>query len=187
MRIYLDINTALVGAYVLLKVSDLNPVATNFLSGKEYFITPVKLTIAILLNSFAVMEVIPYFRNLQFGKGKLVLGGLPSGFFGGLSGNQGALRSAFLIKSDLSKEAFIATGVVVACIVDFSRLGVYLTRFAKSGFQENLTLVIAATASAFAGAYAGRAMLRVVTLKAARIAVTTMLVILSVALAFGIV
>lgn len=42
----------------------------------------------------------------------LPLGGLLSGFFGGLSGNQGALRSAFLLKAGLSKEAFIATGTV---------------------------------------------------------------------------
>jgi uncharacterized membrane protein YfcA len=178
---------ALVGAYVLLQVSELKPIATYFLWGNEYFITPVKLTIAILLISFVLMEGVPSFRKLQFGKGKLVLGGLLSGFFGGLSGNQGALRSAFLIKSDLSKEALIATGVVIACIVDFSRLGVYLTRFARSGLQENLSLVIAATVSAFIGAYAGRALLKVVTLKAVQITVTTMLVILSVALGFGIV
>jgi uncharacterized membrane protein YfcA len=178
---------ALVGAYVLLRVSELRPVATYFLGGNEYFITPVKLTIAILLISFVLMEAVPYLRNLQFGKDKLVLGGLLSGFFGGLSGNQGALRSAFLIKSDLSKEALIATGIVVACIVDFSRLGVYLTSFARSGLQENLTLVIAATVSAFAGAYTGRVMLKAVTLNAVRITVTTMLVILSVALGFGIV
>src|SRR5688572_599321 len=120
---------AMAGAYVLLQVSELKPVATYFFRGNEYFITPVKLTVAILLIGFVLIEGVPYFRNLQFGNDKLVLGGLLSGFFGGLSGNQGALRSAFLIKSDLNKEAFIATGVVIACIVDFSRLGVYLTRF----------------------------------------------------------
>ena len=33
-----------------------------------------------------------------------------SGFFGGLSGMQGALRSAFLARAGLSKEAFVASG-----------------------------------------------------------------------------
>lgn len=47
-----------------------------------------------------------------------------SGFFGGLSGNQGAFRSAFLIKAGLSKDAYIATGVVAAVIVDLTRLGI---------------------------------------------------------------
>jgi uncharacterized membrane protein YfcA len=178
---------ALVGAYLLLRVSNLKAFTTYSLWGNEYSITPVKLVIAVLLIAFALMEVIPYFKNLQFGKDKLVIGGVLSGFFGGLSGNQGALRSAFLIKSGLSKESFIATGIVVACIVDFSRLGVYMTRFSKSGLQENLALVIAATVSAFIGAYAGNTLLKKVTLHAVQVFVTVMLVILSIALGLGIV
>jgi hypothetical protein len=39
--------------------------------------------------------------------------------------NQGALRTVFLIRANLSKESFIATGVVIACIVDVIRLSVY--------------------------------------------------------------
>ena len=178
---------ALAGAYLLLQISDFQPIYSYEFSNKEYSITPVKLIIAILLIFFALTEVIPYFKKLQFGKEKLVLGGLLSGFFGGLSGNQGALRSAFLIKSNLSKEAFIATGIVVACIVDFSRLGVYMTRFSKSGLHDNLTLVIAATLSAFIGAYLGNRLLKKVTLKTVQIIVTVMLFILSIALGSGIV
>jgi len=43
----------------------------------------------------------------------LPLGGVVSGFFGGLSGNQGAFRSAFLLGAGLGKDAFIATGVLL--------------------------------------------------------------------------
>lgn len=43
---------------------------------------------------------------------------LCSGFFGGLSGNQGTFRSAFLIKAGLSKEALIGTAIVVSAFVD---------------------------------------------------------------------
>lgn len=178
---------ALVGAYILLQISDLQPIYSYTLGDKVYSITPVKLTIAVLLIFFALTEVIPYFKNLQFGKDKLIIGGLLSGFFGGLSGNQGALRSAFLIKSNLSKEAFVATGIVLACIVDFSRLGVYVTRFSKSGLQENLALVLVATLSAFIGAYIGNVLLKKVTLKIVQNIVTVMLFILSIALGLGIV
>lgn len=178
---------ALLGAYLLLQVSNLPSLYSYTLWNHEHTITPVKLIIAVLLIFFALTEVIPYFKNLEFGKDKLVIGGLLSGFFGGLSGNQGALRSAFLIKSGLSKEAFIATGIVIACIVDFSRLGVYMTRFTKSGLQENLALVIAATASAFIGAYAGNSMLKKVTLDTVQWIVTIMLILLSIALGLGIV
>jgi len=178
---------AIVGAYALLQISDLPSIYSYTLGDKLFSITPVKLIIAVLLIFFALTEVIPYFKNLQFGKDKLVIGGLLSGFFGGLSGNQGALRSAFLIKSNLSKEAFVATGIVIACIVDFSRLGVYVTRFSKSGLQENIALVIAATLSAFIGAYIGNRLLKKVTLKTVQVIVTVMLFILSIALGLGIV
>lgn len=133
------------------------------------------------------MDLIPYFSKLQFGKNKLPIGGAMSGFFGGLSGNQGALRSAFLIKAGLSKEAFIGTAVVVSAFVDFTRLSVYATRFTKSGLTENLTLVIIATLSAIAGAYIGNKLLKKVTLHFMQILVAVMLIILSVALAAGII
>jgi len=178
---------ALLGALLLLRISDLEPLYTYQLWNREYFITPVKLIIAVLLILFSLMEVIPYFKNLQFGKDKLILGGILSGFFGGLSGNQGALRSAFLIKSGLTKDSFIATGIVIACIVDFSRLGVYITRFSKSGLQDNLTLVIAATSSAFVGASLGNKLLTKVTMETVQLVVTIMLIVISIALGLGIV
>ncbi|MBA4057086.1 MAG: hypothetical protein C0490_20405 [Marivirga sp.] len=178
---------AIVGAVVLLQISDLQPIYSYRLGDDVYSITPVKLIVALLLMFFALMEVIPYFKDLQFESDKFILGGLLTGFFGGLSGNQGALRSAFLIKSNLSKEGFVATGIVIACMVDLSRLGVYMTRFSKSGLPDNITLVIAATLSAFTGAYIGNRLLKKVTLKTVQLIVTVMLFILSIALGLGVV
>jgi uncharacterized protein len=54
-----------------------------------------------------------------------ILDGAVSGFFGGLSGHQGAFRSLFLLKADLDRERFIATGVMPAVMVDMSRLLMY--------------------------------------------------------------
>lgn len=178
---------AIAGAYVLVRVSELDPLYEYMIGSTTYAITPIKLTVAVLLIFFALLEVMPWFKNLHFGKNKLVVGGLLSGFFGGLSGHQGALRSAFLIKSNLSKEAFIATNVAIACIVDFSRLGVYYTRFSDGMLNENLTLILAATLSAFAGAYLGSLLLKKVTMRVVQIIVTLMLVVLSVALGGGLV
>src|SRR5687768_6645047 len=95
--------SALVGAYLLLLVSDLQPLYTYTLWGELRVITTVKLVIAVILVGFALMEVIPRFRSIKFGSDNLLAGGLLTGFFGGLSGNQGALRSAFLVKAGLSK------------------------------------------------------------------------------------
>ena len=178
---------ALVGAYLLLKLGDLEPLYSYTISDTEFVITPIKLVVAVLLIFFSLMEVVLPLKNMQFGKNLLFAGGLLSGFFGGLSGNQGALRSAFLLKAGINKESFIATAVVIACIIDFSRLGVYFTRFSESGIHENLTLVTAATVSAFVGAFAGSRLLKKVTMASIRIIVTIMLIILSIALGLGLV
>jgi uncharacterized membrane protein YfcA len=111
----------------------------------NFEITPVKLTIAVLLIIFSLLEILPSVQKVQFSRNKLALGGILSGFFGGLTGIQGAIRSAFLIKSGLSKEAYIATGVVIACLVDFTRLSVYASRFREANLNEHLILIIAAT------------------------------------------
>lgn len=179
--------SALAGAFLLVRLSDLEPLYSYTMGDNEFVVTPVKLIVAVLLIFFALMEVIPSLKKMQFGKNLLFVGGLLSGFFGGLSGNQGALRSAFLIKADLSKEAFVATGVVIACIIDFSRLGVYFTRFSESGLHGNVTLVIAATLSAFVGAFVGSRLLKKVTMESVQIIVTVMLIILSIALGLGLV
>jgi len=115
------------------------------------------------------------------------LGGILSGFFGGLSGIQGAIRSAFLIKSGLSKEAYIATGVMIACLVDITRLTVYASRFASTNLHENLTLLISATLSAIAGAYLGKKLLKKVTLRNIQLLVAVMLILISIALGTGLI
>jgi hypothetical protein len=133
------------------------------------------------------MDLIPYFSKLQFGKEKLPIGGALSGFFGGLSGNQGALRSAFLIKAGLTKETFIGTAVVISVFVDFTRLGVYSTRFLNIGIGDSLHLVIFATLSAITGAYIGNKLLKKVTIKFLQTTVAVMLILLSLALGAGII
>jgi uncharacterized membrane protein YfcA len=178
--------SALIGAYLLVKLSNLEPLYSYTIDDRNFIVTPVKLIVAVLLIFFALMEVVPSLKKLDFGK-NLFVGGILSGFFGGLSGNQGALRSAFLMKAGLSKEVFIATGIVIACIIDFSRLGVYSTRFLQSGLHENLTLVIAATLSAFVGAFFGNKLLKKITMESLQMIVTIMLIILSIALGLGLV
>ena len=178
---------AVVGAWVLLNITDLQPLFSYDAFGKHFEVFPVKFIISILLIVFASINLIPYFSTLQFGKDKLPIGGALSGFFGGLSGNQGAFRSAFLIKAGLSKEAFVATAVVVSTFVDFTRLSIYATRFTKSGLTDNLTLVICATLAAIAGAYLGNKLLKKVTLRFLQVIIATMLIIISLALGAGLI
>jgi len=176
-----------VGAWILLHIPDSQPLYSYSLFGKTFEVYPVKLIISVLLIIFASMDLIPYFNKLQFGKEKLPWGGALSGFFGGLSGNQGALRSAFLIKAGLTKESFIGTAVVVSTFVDFTRLSVYATRFVKSGLTDNIILVILATLAAIAGAYIGNKLLKKVTIKYIQVLIAIMLILISLALGAGII
>jgi uncharacterized membrane protein YfcA len=178
---------AFAGAWLLLQITDLQPLFSYSIGSRQFEVFPVKFIIAILLIFFAIIDLVPYFNKLQFGKDKLPIGGALSGFFGGLSGNQGALRSAFLIRAGLTKEAFIATAVVVSTFVDFTRLSVYATRFSKAGLDENLTLVISATLAGIAGSYIGNKLLKKVTLKFIQILVAIMLVVISLALGAGLI
>lgn len=178
---------AIIGSWLLLTISDSAPLFSYEMFGKTFEVFPVKLIISVLLIIFASIDLIPYFKKLQFGRDKLPIGGALSGFFGGLSGNQGALRSAFLIKAGLSKEAFIGTAVVVSTFVDFTRLSVYATQFTKTGLHENLTLVICATLAGIAGAFIGNKLLKKVTLHFLQVTVAIMLILISIALGAGLV
>lgn len=175
------------GAWLLLRLAGLPPVYEYELWNKSFAVTPVKLIIAILLFFFALLEILPVMQKVQFGGRRLMLGGILSGFFGGLAGIQGAFRSAFLIKSGLSKEAFIATGVIIAALVDMTRLSVYATRYATAGLSENITLLITAILAALAGALIGKALLKKVTLKSIQLLVAIMLIVVAMALGTGLI
>jgi len=154
--------------------------------GHDFQVTPVKLIVAILMVFFALFELVPKFEKLSFEKKYLPLGGILSGFFGGLSGHQGALRSAFLIKCGLSKESFIGTGVVIACLVDVSRISVYSSHFSLASGGNNI-LLLAAIVSAFLGAFIGNRLMKKVTMRTIQVIVGIMLFGIAGALGTGII
>ncbi len=175
-----------IGAWVLVWLSGTDPVLTYTLAGREFKVTPAKLAIGVLLLLFALAELLPRFRDMSFGPQYLTLGGLLSGFFGGLSGMQGALRSAFLARAGLSKEAFVASGVVIACLIDVSRLGVYSRSLLTASARLDYGLLGAAVVSAFVGAFLGNRYLKKLTMQGVQRVVAVMLFIVAVGLVCGI-
>jgi len=178
--------TAFLGAFTLIWLTERGALFEYQLFDKAFQILPVKLVIAALMIFFAFTE----FNFLKKGKLErffLPIGGLLSGFFGGLSGHQGALRSTFLMKYNLSKEQFIGTGVVIACLVDVCRLTVYGGYFSKLDLGTNLGMVITAVISAFIGAFLARKFLHKITFEAVKKLVTVMLVAIALGLASGII
>jgi uncharacterized membrane protein YfcA len=176
-----------IGAFVLVYLSKHFFHYEYQLLGHAMQITLIKLLVALLMIFFALFEILPWLKSIQFDKKYIRLGGFISGFFGGLSGNQGALRSAFLLRYGLSKEAFIATGVVIACLIDVTRLTIYFGGSNNYDYWENDTLLIMAVLSAFAGAYLGSKLLKKVTLDFVQKIACTMIIFLALLLAAGII
>ncbi len=179
---------AMLGAALLNLFAQVEPLASYSLGGQEYEITVIKLVIGVIIVLFALFELLPCFNNLAFERKYLIPGGLLSGFFGGLSGNQGALRSAFLIKAGLDKEAFIGTGAVSSVIVDAARLLVYgLSFYAVSfrGASDIWELVLAAALAAFMGAFIGVRLIKKITFRALQLIVGAMLMLVGLGMAAG--
>jgi uncharacterized membrane protein YfcA len=174
------------GAGLLVLASEIPPLLTYEVFGPEHDVLPVNLLMGILIIVFAILEIAPQREHSAAGKGRLVVGGLLSGFFGGLSGHQGALRSVFLLRAGLSKEAFIASGVVISCLVDVSRIGVYAEHLFGTAQSVAWGLIGAAAGSAFLGAAAGRRAMGVVTMKGIRRLVGVLLIVVGASLAGGV-
>ncbi len=157
---------AVIGAFILTKLGDLPVLASYTIGGRVFEVVTIKLVIGGLIFLFALLELIPALEaRIKFDKKYLPLGGALSGFFGGISGHQGALRSAVLIKCGLEKEAFIATGVVCAVMVDFSRLIVYGAVFFTRHFDQivesgGFSLIGVVTLAAFIGAFTGKRLMK---------------------------
>ncbi|MCU0705575.1 MAG: sulfite exporter TauE/SafE family protein [Fimbriiglobus sp.] len=180
------IAAAFAGAGVLVWLTGLGGLFDYTLFGRRLEVTPVKAVVGVLLLVFAAVEVVPRLRDLEFDPRYLPLGGAVSGFFGGLSGMQGALRSAFLVRAGLSKEAFIGTGVVVACLVDVSRLALYSRPLVAGAADLDYGLLTAAVLTAWLGSVLGNRYLKKITMRGVQRVVAAMLVGVGVGLAAGV-
>lgn len=154
-------------------------------------VTPVKLLIGLLMIGFALFELLPRFRKLEFDRRFLPLGGILSGFFGGLSGHQGALRSAFLAKSGLSTERFVGSNAVIGFLVDLTRISVYAALLASAGGAlgdfSGWYLVVTGAASAFCGVMLGKRFLHKVTMASVQTLVGMLLFGVGLALVAGVI
>ncbi len=193
------IAAAFVGARLLTILSDRAALFVWEAGARRFEVTPVKLALGVLIVGFAAFELVPRLRSLRAPARWLPLGGALSGFFGGLSGHQGALRAAFLSPLGLSPHEFAATQAVLACMVDAARLVVYGASFTfaasaiaggaggDAGAGIDWPLVGFATICAFAGALVGKWLLPKVTVGAVRTLTGALLLIVGAALAVGVV
>ena len=184
---------AAAGAWLLTALAHLPALGSYTLAGSTFQVSPVKLVVGALIAAFGVLELVPRLEaRIRLERRHLPLGGALSGFFGGLSGHQGALRSAALLRCGLGKEAFIATGVVCAVIVDLFRLGMYGMAFHAGQFRAieaagGASMVAVATLAAFTGAFVASRLMKKVTMRFVQATVGTMLLLVAVGLMTGLI
>lgn len=182
---------ALVGAALLTSLGALPPLWRLTWGARVVEGTVVKAAIGGLIVAFSLLELSPRFAAWRVEPRWLPWGGALSGFFGGLSGHQGALRSAFLIKAGLSKEAFVGTSAVCTAMVDVARLLAYAVAFEAASWHalptESAPTVAAATLAAFLGAWGGAKLLHKVTLATVQRVVAVAMVLIGWAMVVGVV
>lgn len=183
----LAIPFAFLGAWILTRLEQGSELFNYTILGKQFSVSPLNLIVGILMMGFTILEISPRFKNISVDKKYLPLGGAISGFFGGLTGHQGAFRSMFLIKANLSKEQFVATGAAFSLFVDLTRLSVYLKNISTINLQENAPFLSWAIGAAALGVIIGDRLLRKVDIKFVKYLVSVSLLVLGVLIAAGII
>jgi len=183
---------AFAGAAILGYIAGFGEITRYQIGARTAVITPIKLLMAALMAVFAAFELSPALRSLRFQRRHLLLGGLLSGFFGGLSGHQGALRSAFLVKTGVTTEAFVGTNAVIGFMVDMARIATYAAMFwavqgASPLASDQWPLVVAGILAAFAGVMIGKRLLHKVTMASVQLLTGVLLAVIALALGAGII
>lgn len=149
-----------IGAQIITEVADINQIA--------------EVVIGASIIVFALYDILFKSKAIHITKNQQVVGGMLSGLFGGISGHQGAIRSAFLINAGLSKTAFIATGTALSLFIDLTRIPVYLESKDLSSLDPSILLIIL---SAILGVLLGKRFLNKTTIKIVRYIVAVGLIL----------
>ena len=181
------IPAAVVGAWLLGELGSTSRLFMWSAFGRAFGPTAAGLTIGTLMILFALLELQPWFQRLAAPPRMIPLGGIITGFFGGLTGQQGAFRSMFLLKSGLEPARFIPTGVLIAVLIDLARLPTYAASFGGSARLggDVWALVAVGTLCAFVGAFLGVRYLKKATIGVVRAIVATAMLVIGVTLIAG--
>lgn len=165
--------TAVIGGLLLTQVTGYDPIHAYSIGEKTFEMTWLNIIVGSLMIFFAWFDLSPKYSNLKVDKKHLPLGGMLSGFFGGVSGHQGAFRAAFLSKSGLDKKQFVGTSNAISLVIDISRIPVYLGLFSIGASKEvNLAaslsdgkmLLIIGIVFAFVGTFLGKKLIEKTTI-----------------------
>lgn len=180
---------AIAGALVLDELHALAPFRWGAF-GHEFLPSAAGMAIGVAMIGFAGLEAMPWFRDLALPARFVPLGGIASGLMGGMTGQQGALRSLFLLRTGLDGPGLVATGTIVAIFVDFARLPMYVAIFDRDvmdlGGHEGM-LIVVGMAAALLGAWFGSRYLKKVTIGVVRVFVAAFMLLIGLGMVFGVV
>ena len=186
-----------IGGLLLKRIDGLPVLHTYELGGETFEITTIKVVIGILMIFFAIFDLSPRLNNIQVQPKHLPFGGVLSGFFGGVSGHQGAFRATFLTKAGLTKEQFIGTSNSVSLAVDLARLAAYFIpatiiankseiRF-RDALMDGQTLLILGIVFAFLGTFIGKQLVKKTTITGIQRTVGVLLIVMGILMGFGVI
>ena len=116
---------------------------------------PLLALIGIFLITLPLLTMSERWTGYRIPEANDRIGGFGSGFMGGLSGHQGALRAMFLTRRLPDKMAYAATASILALCVDLSRIPVYMI-FRHEEILEHLSLTCILVLSALLGVSVGK-------------------------------
>ncbi|MBI3004700.1 MAG: sulfite exporter TauE/SafE family protein [Ignavibacteriales bacterium] len=143
----------------------------------------VAVALAVFLIVSGSSEFLKKDPSLRIPRKFDFLGGFFSGLMGGLIGNQGAIRSAYLLNYSLTKETFVATATGIAILIDLTRIPVYISEHIGQT-QTDWGTLAAVTSVAFAGTLIGKQLLAKISLERFRKIVALFLIIFGLFLFF---
>jgi uncharacterized membrane protein YfcA len=144
----------------------------------------LELVFGSLLVLAGASQVTGFAKRWQLRGGLAWLGGALSGFFGGLVGNQGGIRTAAMIGFDVNKRQFVATTTAVALLIDLARVPVYLT-IEASDLASLWPVITIAAAGVVAGTLWGERLLSRVPETRFRMVVGSLLLMLGASFLLG--
>jgi uncharacterized protein len=114
----------------------------------------LELILGLFLLAYSIASLIKPNFKFKSSNRNAIIGGSVSGFFAGLIGTGGALRSAFLTSFKLKKNVYLATAAAVALAVDITRIPIYFgSGFLNSSLYIYIPLLFVV---AIIGSYIGK-------------------------------
>jgi len=114
----------------------------------------LKNGVGLFLALFALLSLRPGLINWKLPAVIDIAGGFLSGLIGGLIGNQGAIRSLYLLNYKLEKQELIVSAALIAVVIDLTRIPVYAYanyRYLTDNFLLLAVVILASIAGTLIG------------------------------------